>query len=178
VSAQWGHKNRDDLAGEHRFGDAGQLILLITFLAVWALDSFILRYSIFAAQYISLYIRIITGVAFLTMSLFLDRKGMRIVFGERREKPAVITKGVFGRVRHPLYLGCILFYVGLLSLTLSACSAVIFVIIIVFYHFIAKYEETLLVSKFGKEYEQYMQSVPMWIPRLRVRENKRNAREA
>jgi len=28
------HHNRDDLVGEHRFGDLGQMILLIVFLIV------------------------------------------------------------------------------------------------------------------------------------------------
>ena len=178
MSEQWGHENRDDLAGEHRFGDAGQLILLITFLAVWVLDSFIFRYSIFVVQYISSYIRIITGVALLIMSLFLVREGMRIVFGEKREKPAVITEGVFGRMRHPLYLGSILFYVGLWSFTLSLFSALLIVIIVGFYHFIARYEEKLLVAKFGEEYERYIRSVPMWIPCLWARNNSRRDREA
>jgi protein-S-isoprenylcysteine O-methyltransferase Ste14 len=98
--------------------------------------------------------------------MFFVREGMRIVFGEKREKPAVIIKGVFGQMRHPLYLGSILFYVGLWSFTLSLFSALLIVIIIVFYHFIARHEEKLLVSKFGQEYERYMKSVPMWIPRI------------
>lgn len=167
MGAQWGHENRDDLAGEHRFGDAGQLILLAVFLMTWFIDSFLLHYSTFATEYVSPYVRIPLGVLFLGLSIFLVREGMRIVFGEKREKPAVITKGVFGQVRHPLYLGSVLFYIGLWSFTLSLFSALLVVIIIVFYHFIAKHEEKLLVSKFGKEYEDYMTSVPMWVPRFR-----------
>jgi protein-S-isoprenylcysteine O-methyltransferase Ste14 len=178
VSAQWGHENRDDLAGEHRFGDAGQLILLAVFLVTWIIDSFVLRYSTFAVQYVSAYVRISLGVVFLGLSIFLVREGMRIVFGEKREKPAVIAKGVFGQMRHPLYLGSILFYVGLWSFTFSLFSALLVVIIIVFYHFIARHEEKLLLAKFGEKYVQYMRSVPMWVPRLRVRKNERNAREA
>jgi protein-S-isoprenylcysteine O-methyltransferase Ste14 len=167
VSAQWGHENRDDLAGEHRFGDAGQLTLLAVFLVTWVIDSFVLRYSTFAAQYVSPYVRIPLGVVFLGLSIFLVREGMRIVFGEKRENPAVITEGVFGQMRHPLYLGSILFYVGLWSFTFSLFSALLVIIIIVFYHFIARHEEKLLVSKFGEEYKDYIKSVPMWVPRFR-----------
>jgi hypothetical protein len=43
------HENREDLVGEHPFGDAGQLIFLIVFLALWALDSFVFRFSTFLA---------------------------------------------------------------------------------------------------------------------------------
>ncbi|UCD20491.1 MAG: isoprenylcysteine carboxylmethyltransferase family protein [candidate division WOR-3 bacterium] len=137
------------------------------FLIVWIIDSFTLRYSTFAAEYVSAYIRVSLALIFLGLSIFLVTEGMRIVFGEKRKIPAVITKGVFGRMRHPLYLGSILFYVGLWTFTLSLFSALLIVGIIVFYHFIARHEEKLLVAKFGEEYEQYMRSVPMWIPGIR-----------
>lgn len=167
MSEQWRHENRDDLAGEHPFGDAGQLILLIAFMVIWVIDSFILHYSTVAAQYVSPLIRFPLGAAFLVISVYLVREGMRIVFGEKREKPTVITKGVFGRMRHPYYLGSILFYIGLWSFTLSIFSAMLVIIIVAFYHFIARYEEKLLVGKFGEEYERYIRSVPMWIPRIK-----------
>jgi hypothetical protein len=35
------HAGRTDLAGEHPFGDAYQLILLVLFLLIWGLDSFV-----------------------------------------------------------------------------------------------------------------------------------------
>ena len=92
--------------------------------------------------------------------------GMKIVFGENREKPAVIRKGVFNLVRHPIYLGAILLYLGLIILTLSLAATVVWIITILFYHFISRYEEKLLLEKFGKDYEEYMREVPMWIPRL------------
>ena len=41
------HENRDDLVGEHTFGDMGQLILLVIFLVVWVADSFFLHYTTF-----------------------------------------------------------------------------------------------------------------------------------
>ncbi|UCF71223.1 MAG: isoprenylcysteine carboxylmethyltransferase family protein [candidate division WOR-3 bacterium] len=166
MNEQWGHQNRDDLAGEHRFGDAGQLVLLVAFVFTWILDSFVIHYSTFAVRYVSPFIRVPLGLVILGLSIFLVTEGMRIVFGEKREIPAVITKGVFGRMRHPLYLGSILLYVGLWSFTLSLFSALLIVVIIAFYHFIAGHEEKLLVAKFGEEYKQYMRTVPMWIPRL------------
>lgn len=166
MSAQRGHENRDDLAGEHPFGDMGQLILFVVFLVVWVSDSFVLHISVFLGRYVSLLLRIPVGVAFIGAGAYLAREGVRIVFGEVRADPSVITAGVFGRIRHPVYLGCILFYVGLVVFTLSVLSAIICAIIIVFYHYISKHEERLLLDRFGKDYEQYMRSVPMWIPRI------------
>jgi len=37
-------------------------------------------------------------------------------------------------------------------------------LILFFYHFISRHEEKLLVEKFDKDYEEYIQDVPMWIP--------------
>jgi protein-S-isoprenylcysteine O-methyltransferase Ste14 len=97
---------------------------------------------------------------------YLAQQGMKIVFGEERAAPAVIEKGVFGLVRHPIYLGCILFYAGLVMFTFSLSAAVICIAIMAFYHYIAKYEERILLTRFGKKYVEYTESVPMWIPRL------------
>lgn len=165
------HLDRQDLVGEHRFGDAGQLILLIVFLVVWTADSFIFRYSTFAAQYVSWLIRIPVAIIILIVAGYLAEEGMRIVFGEKRAEPIVIRKGVFNLVRHPVYLGCILFYIALVISTLSILAAAICITIVVFYHYIAEYEEKLLLSRFRADYGQYMQSVPMWVPRLRLRKN-------
>ena len=167
MNAQRGHKNRDDLAGEHPIGDKGQMVLLIVFLIVWIVDSFILRISIFPARYVSLFIRIPLGLVFVAAAAYYAKEGMRIVFDEVRTDPAVITAGVFGKVRHPVYRGCILFYIGMVIFTFSILSAVLCVVIMIFYHHISKYEERLLLKKFGTEYEEYRRSVPMWIPRIR-----------
>ena len=162
------HAGRKDLTGEHKAGDTGQLILLLLFLAIWILDSFILKYTTFLAQDIAWYFRALPGVIILALSGYFSLKGLDIVFGEIREPPAVITKGVFTIVRHPIYLGCILFYLGLICLTLSLASAAFLIVIIIFYRAISIHEEKLLLEKFGREYENYRQKVPMLFPCLRV----------
>ncbi len=158
------HEGREDLAGEHRAGDAGQLILLLLFLFIWAADSFILKYSTFLARDISWYFRIIPGAIVLIVSGTLAKAGLNIVFGEVRETPGVITKGVFAFVRHPIYLGSILFYLGLICMTLSVISAGVWIVIILFYRHISLYEEKILLQRFGKEYEDYRKKVPMLFP--------------
>ena len=161
------HKNRDDLAGEHVFGDAGQIILLFLFLIVWIADSFFLQYSIFLTEYIPSSIRNILAVIVLLFSAYFARSGLKIVFDEVREKAHVIRKGVFSRVRHPVYLGAILLYLGLFLFSLSIITLVLWFIIIGFYYYISVYEERILVEKFDKEYQEYMNDVPMFIPKLR-----------
>jgi protein-S-isoprenylcysteine O-methyltransferase Ste14 len=159
------HK-RDDLTGEHAFGDAGQIILACLFVGVWIADSFFFQYTTFLNGYVPLWLRIPSGVFLFILSGYLARTGLSIVFGDRREKPAVIRKGVFGVVRHPVYLSEILFYLGLLMLSLSLAAAGFWGVTIVFLHYISKYEEKLLLARFGEDYAKYMHDVPMWLPRF------------
>jgi protein-S-isoprenylcysteine O-methyltransferase Ste14 len=105
----------------------------------------------------------------LVVSGYLAKTGLSIVFGEKREKPIVIRKSVFNVVRHPIYLSEILLYLGLLMLSISLAALVVLLIAIIFLHYISRYEERLLLARFGEEYREYMQEVPMWTPRLQKR---------
>ena len=160
------HQNRDDLIGEHKWGDTGQVVLLILFLIIWILDSFVFNYSTFLATYVPLYFRIPLGFLVLMYAWWFARSGLRIVFGEKRDKPEVIRKGVFLRVRHPIYLGAILLYFGMILITFSLISAALWIFIILFYIWISKYEEKILTEYFGKEYKNYKREVPMLFPKL------------
>jgi protein-S-isoprenylcysteine O-methyltransferase Ste14 len=160
-------QQRNDLTGEHAAGDAGQIMLACLFVATWIADTFFFKETTFLNPYVPLYIRILFGVVLLGIAGTLARKGLAIVFGEEREKPGVIRKGVFSVVRHPVYLGEILFYLGLLFLSISLATAMVWILAIGFLHYISCYEEKLLLSRFGEEYRRYMGEVPMWIPRLR-----------
>ncbi len=102
----------------------------------------------------------------LVLSFYLSKRGLSIVFSEKRENALVIKKSVFNVVRHPIYLSEILLYLGLLMLSISLAAAMVWVIAVVFLHYISHYEEKLLLVRFGPEYEQYMREVPMWIPRF------------
>ena len=162
-------QQRDDLTGEHAVGDAGQIVLACLFAAMWITDTFFFQYSTFLNQYVPLGVKIPLGVVLLVLSGYLAKTGMAIVFGEKRKKPGVIRKSVFNVVRHPVYLSEILLYLGLLMLSISLAAAMVWVVVIGFLHYISRYEERLLLARFGEEYELYMQEVPMWIPRLRKR---------
>ena len=163
------HEERDDLSGEHLIGDGGQIILACLFVAVWISDTFFLKYTTFLNSYVPLGFRLPFGVVLLIISGYLAQTGLSIVFGEKRDNPIVIRKSVFNVVRHPIYLSEILLYCGLLILSISLAGFVVLLMAIVFLHYISRYEERLLLARFGQEYIKYMQEVPMWIPRLRKR---------
>ncbi|MCK4244587.1 MAG: isoprenylcysteine carboxylmethyltransferase family protein [Candidatus Omnitrophica bacterium] len=160
------YEHRKDLAGEHLLSDIGQIILFILFLTGLLVDKFTLHFSMFLAQLFPFYLRILFSLPFFILSCFLARSGLKDVFGKQREELVVIKSGVFSIVRHPIYLGSILLYFGFIIISLSIISFFIWIIIILFYYFISRYEEKVLIDKLGSQYEEYMNEVPMFLPRL------------
>ena len=162
-------RQRDDLTGEFRAGDAGQIVLACLFAATWIGDTFFLRWTVFLNGCVPLALRVPFGVVLLVLAAYLARTSLSIVFGEQRQTPAVIRRSVFGIIRHPVYLSEILLYLGFLMLSMSLAAALAWLVAIAFLHGISRYEERLLLERFGVEYRRYMQDVPMWIPRFRNR---------
>lgn len=159
------HADREDLVGEHPFGDAGQIILLIVFLSLWVLDSFVFRFSTFLAESAPLIIRLVLTGIILAVGFYLGKKSMRIVFTEKRDSPQVIKKEIYSFIRHPMYMAMMLFYVALITATLSLLSFAMGIFIFLFYNYIADYEEKLLEKKLGQDYVEYKNKVPRWFPR-------------
>jgi protein-S-isoprenylcysteine O-methyltransferase Ste14 len=149
--------------GEHPFGDAGQLILLALFIILWILDSFFLQTPTFVSDYIPLYVRVLFLGVTLVTAVYLSLSGHGAVRREQRGTK-VVSSGAFRYVRHPLYSACLLFYLGLAVSTTSVFSLAFFVVIFVFYNYIASFEERLLDEKFGEEYKKYKRRTGKWVP--------------
>jgi protein-S-isoprenylcysteine O-methyltransferase Ste14 len=149
--------------GEHPFGDAGQLIAFAVFLVIWVGDSFFLRRSTFLSDYVPLYVRLAILCLALIAARYLIRSGHVVVSHEHQPK-GLVTSGAFRYVRHPLYLGSILVYLGLTVSSMSLLSLVSLAGIFIFYNYIASYEETLLDARFGEGYRKYKKRTGKWVP--------------
>ncbi len=160
------HEERPDLTGEHPFGDLGQLIFLIIFLLIWIADIFFIKLEESLYFNMPLWIQIPIGATILIFGFYLARKSMKMVFGIKRDKPEVISNKIYFKVRHPMYLGAILFYLGITVLMYSLPLFITFLAIFIFYNFIARHEEKLLLNQFGDDYADYMKKVRRWIPYL------------
>ena len=168
-------EQRDDLTGEHTFGDAGQVIFALLFLGIWIADSFFLKYTTQLNDIVPALVRKPIGILLLCLSVYCAWSGLRIVFGEVRETPSVIRKGVFGVVRHPIYLSEVLLYLGLFMLNMSLAAGAILLGATVFLYYLSRYEERLLLKRFGDDYRSYMRDVGMWVPRLRKNRSRGHA---
>ncbi len=151
--------------GEHPFGDTGQLILLGIFLVVWVNDTFFLHWSTFLSVLIPLYLR----MAFLGLALlltFLLVRSAHFVVSEKERPNYVVDTGAFHYVRHPLYLGSLVAYLGVAISSMSLFSLALLIPIFVFYNYIATYEEKLLEEKFGTAYQDYKKRTGKWLPKI------------
>lgn len=83
-----------------------------------------------------------------------------------RDVQRLVTYGIFGWVRNPLYVGNFLIWIGF-----GVGSAVwwfiplAIVLFAVEYTLIVRYEEGVLESIFGREYLDYKARTPRWFPR-------------
>ena len=161
------HKHRKDLTGEYAFGDFFQVVFFILFLAIWITDSFFFNYSTILNNYIPLTIRLTLGIIILLLAAYLAWKGHVIIFHEVREKPHVIRKSVLGVIRHPMYTGEMLLYIGLSLASISLAGIGLCFIIFAYLHYLCRYEEKLLLGRFGKDYRKYMNEVGMFFPKLK-----------
>lgn len=158
------YEDREDILGEHKYGDIGQLIFLVLFFVLWGIDSFYLKFSTILTDYIPIYVSAPIGGIFIILTFYISFKGLRQIFRDVRDPPEVIRDGIFRYTRHPVYFGVVLLYLGLSIITLSLASLGLLVIIVFFYDFIASYEEKLLTEYFDKDYEQYKEDVSKWVP--------------
>jgi protein-S-isoprenylcysteine O-methyltransferase Ste14 len=88
-----------------------------------------------------------------------------------RNVQRLVTYGIFAWVRNPLYVGNFLIWMGFVTISgvLWFLPAAI-LLFAVEYELIVRYEEGVLESIFGREYLDYKNSTPRWIPRPRKTE--------
>ena len=79
------------------------------------------------------------------------------------------TTGIYSIVRHPLYLGNFVIWVGIVLFTRSILlAAFCFLAFFIYYERIIIAEETFLSQKFGEAFAQWAEKTPMFIPRFKL----------
>lgn len=155
-------QQRGGLPDEHPLGDAGQIVLVVAFLVVWVLDTFIFRFSTVLNGAIPLAIRLILGGINVAAALYLAWASHQLIFQQKQQPPRVVRTGVYGIARHPMYLSVALFLLGILLTSLSIAAGLVWAVLIGFLNIIAHYEERQLLETFKDAYADYMNEVARW----------------
>lgn len=116
------------------------------------------------------WILLVTGfvIGFFSFSKYSLKEfsGWQQITQSKQQQLNLNTGGLNKYVRHPLYLATILLLLGYWLLKPHA-SATIFVSISFVYLYVGtRLEEQKLINQFGKTYLNYMQTTPMFFPRL------------
>ncbi len=155
---------RSDLGEEYPHSDQIQIVLLLLFIAGWVMDSLVLKFSTRLADVVPLTLRLLIAGVFVACGLLLIARSHRLVLDDVRDEPVLVDSGVYSLVRHPMYFGILLVYLGLLSSTLSIVSFGLWMGIFLIYDRMATYEERDLIHILGADYVEYQRRVPKWIP--------------
>jgi len=123
-------------------------------------------------SFVSIYLGVI-----LPISNIIILTGMvLIIFGWSKifkAKKALVTTGIYAHVRHPQYLGFLLLTLGINFLWTTFSTLTLWPILALLYYRLAKEEEKSIEEKFGEEYQDYRNTVPMFIPRIVAKEKRR-----
>ena len=139
-------------------------IIPIVFIVVWILDSIIFEISTILNVFIPIVVRIILFILVLGISLTFIELSHRTLFKSHKPPDSLITNGILGYVRNPMYSGILLIYIAFILLSISLICIGVFIIIFIVYNWMANFEENLLENMFGEEYINYKYRVPKWIP--------------
>jgi protein-S-isoprenylcysteine O-methyltransferase Ste14 len=83
-----------------------------------------------------------------------------------RDVQRLVTYGIFGWARNPLYIGNLLIWIGfVIGSGVLWFIPVAIVLFAIEYTLIVRYEEGVLESIFGQEYLDYKARTPRWFPR-------------
>lgn len=118
---------------------------------------------------LSLTERIVIGVVLMAagLALAVPARGAFVSAGTHVKpwKPStvLVTDGIFGRLRNPMYVGAILILAGLAAALASDWMLVLTILLVPVIHYgVVKREERYLAAKFGDAYRDYMARVPRY----------------
>ena len=153
---------RHGLGAENPINDRAQVVFVLVFFIIWGIDSFLLRFGLNLLGLISLFISVPLGIISFMVGVYFVRKSEAVVFSNKEGK--VIDTGVYGKVRHPMYLGTLLILLGFTIATLSILSLIVWIAFFIFLDRMATYEEKDLTGILGQQYVEYQKKVHKWIP--------------
>ena len=149
------------ISEEYPKGDTIQVVMLVLFLATWVLDSFLFKFAVYGSI-VPWYLRAAVGLLVILYGAYLVDASHKLVID--MDEPVLVDWGVYSKVRHPMYLGIMLVYLGFAVSTLSIISMLLLAGIFLVYDMFAEYEESNIIEILGQRYLDYRTQVKRWLP--------------
>ena len=110
-------------------------------------------------------VMVVSNAAILAGLIIMGRSWKQI----HRAGGALVTSGLYSRVRHPQYSALFLIILGFLIQWPTIITVAMWPVLTVMYYRLARREEVEMEDHFGDGYVAYRQQVPMFLPRLVMR---------
>jgi protein-S-isoprenylcysteine O-methyltransferase Ste14 len=140
--------------------------LLLGFLPWWISQSDSPLFDPGPLQYLAVPLWVLgaAGMIWCFRDFTVKGRGTPAPFDPPRE---FVATGLYRHVRNPMYVSGLIALTGWVFWSPSLAMVVAFLVFILAVHtFVVLYEEPALKRKFGTTYEDYLRSVPRWIPRF------------
>ncbi|OHT07280.1 hypothetical protein TRFO_24620 [Tritrichomonas foetus] len=137
------------------------------------LVEFLIERYFWASKSDSSSLTIWVGIAMVIVGLYIrfssiitaGKSFTHLVQYRKRAEHKLITHGIYKYIRHPGYFGFFVFAVGTQIMLKNFFSVIGFICVLwYFFYDRIKDEEEALVEFFGREYIEYRERTPTWIP--------------
>ena len=113
-------------------------------------------------QLVSWILLILSAYVVITGYMLLKRKGKP---DSNFENTSLLVKsGIYGYIRHPLYLSIFLLGTGIMLKNPEKVQLVLGIVNLIAVYITARIEENEMIAKFGDQYRIYMKETKMFIP--------------
>jgi len=133
-------------------------LLVLLNIRIWFHEPFSLH------QVVSWILLILSAWAGLSGYFLLKRKGNST--GNFENTTILVKSGIYGLIRHPLYLSLFLLGSGVMMKDPGVPAIALGVINLIAVYFTARIEEKEMIAKFGDPYREYKKETKMFIPFL------------
>jgi protein-S-isoprenylcysteine O-methyltransferase Ste14 len=104
------------------------------------------------------------GGLVILLGMILMGQGWQVI---HKAQGSLVTSGVYGKIRHPQYVGIGLVILGALIQWPTLLTLLMAPVLLASYVRLARREERELEARFGEDYRHHRERVPMLIPRWR-----------
>ncbi len=128
------------------------------------LTEFFLPHFVFIREPFMLILGAVQLITFFSGIALFMYAAIPLYYNKFRRK-GVLTKGIYYRIRHPQYLGLGIAGFGLLLYWPRFLILILYISMLFVYYLLAKNEEQRMIRNYGMAYINYMNGVPMFLPK-------------
>lgn len=118
------------------------------------------------------------GLMVSTVGIFVIKRAFRnystgVFLGVKKENKSIELKtdGLQSKIRHPLYTGTIMVFLGYFVYNPMLSSLITLISLLIYLPIGIKMEEKKLINKFGQQYLDYRSTVPALLPKIQFNKN-------